>query len=133
MTQLRQEKPRFDQAKVRIVLVGLGTVAEAAQFAAEMRIEFTIVCDPEKKLYEAFDLKRMSLLDLASPSLFLKGGKALLEGHKARMTNQDVWQLPGVFIFDREGQIRFSHYARTAADHPSPVKLLRALAEMTDL
>jgi hypothetical protein len=38
-----------------------------------------------------------------------------------------VRQLPGVFIIDTAGRIRFSHHAAGPADHPQPGILLEAL------
>ena len=124
---MRRNKKKFEKAKARVVLVGLGTPSEADEFAATYNIPFPIVADPEKKLYRKFGLKQMSTLGLLSPSLALKGFTAILGGHGIGMPQGDIRQLPGVFIINTAGQIIFNHIAENPADHPDAATILAAL------
>lgn len=127
---MRREKSRFDTAGARVVLVGLGSVAEAAAFKKKLTLPFPVIADPEKKLYAAFDLKRMSPLGLLSPALALRALSALAAGHGVGRPQGDVLQLPGAFIITPTGRVGFSHYAAHPADHPSPEALLAALKKL---
>jgi peroxiredoxin len=124
---LRRNQKNFEKAKARVVLVGLSTPAEAAEFAAKFKIPFPVVADPEKNLYRKFGLKQMSNLGFFSPSLALKGAAAILGGHGIGIPRGNIRQLPGVFIINTAGQIIFSHIAENPADHPDAATILAAL------
>ena len=62
-----------------------------------------------------------------SAKMAAKGLMAMAKGHKIGVPQGDVRQLPGVFIIDTTGHIRFSHHAANPADHPQPETLLAAL------
>ena len=124
---MRRNQKKFEKAKARVVLVGLGTPSEADEFAATYTIPFPIVADPEKKLYRKFGLKQMSTLGFLSPGLALKGFTAILGGHGIGMPQGDIRQLPGVFIINTAGQIIFNHIAENPADHPDAATILAAL------
>ena len=124
---MRQAKKKFDKKGARILLVGMGDREQAETFRKTFAPEFSIVSDPERRLYQAYELKRTGLFQLASPSLLVKGIKVLSSGHGMGSPQGDVWQLPGVFIINTKGYIRFSHHSRDPADHPNSEVLLAAL------
>ena len=97
---MRRNKNSFAKAGAQVVLVGMGTLSESAEFAAKFNVPFSIVSDPEKKLYRKFELKQMSTLGFFSPSVALKGIAAIVGGHGIGMPQGDVRQLPGVFIIN---------------------------------
>lgn len=127
---MRRAKQRFDQAGARVVLVAMGTPAESTAFAREFSVPFEMVCDPGRRLYQAFDLEQMAPVGFFSPSVVLKGVMAMAKGHGMGLPTGDVRQLPGVFIIDPKGTIVYSHYAADPADHPAPDVILAALAEV---
>jgi peroxiredoxin len=127
VAQLRRNKNSFAKARAQVVLVGMGTPSESAEFAAKFNVPFPIVADPQKKLYRKFELKQMATLGFFSPSLALKGVAAIVGGHGIGMPQGDVRQLPGVFIIDTAGQIVFSHFSSNPADHPDSKTILAAL------
>lgn len=126
--QLRHAKSRFDEKGAQILLVGMGNVEQTNTFRKTFAPEFPMVCDPDRSLYQAYQLKQAGLFQLASPSLFVKGMKAIASGHGMGSPQGDVFQLPGVFIIDTKGRVRFSHHSRDPSDHPKPEELLSALA-----
>jgi peroxiredoxin len=128
VAQLRQEKSRFDKAGAQVVLVGMGTPEQSAAFGKQFDVPFPILSDPQKKLYRAFELKRMSTLGFLSPTVTLKGIAAMVQGHGIGLPQGDVRQLPGVFVIDTEGRIIYSHYAVDPADHPNAETILKTLA-----
>ena len=127
---MRQKEKEFEAADVRVVLVGLGSSGEAEAFRKALALKFPVVCDPDRRLFGAYGLKRMNLFQLASPSLMLKGVKALSQGHTMGLPRGDVYQLPGVFIIDRKGRIRYSHIGRDPADHPAAEEIVSAVNKM---
>jgi len=127
VAQLRRSRKSFEKAKAQIVLVGMGTPAESAEFAARYDVPFPIVADPEKKLYRKFGLKQMSTLGFLSPSVALKGVAAIVGGHGIGLPQGDVRQLPGVFVIDTAGEIIFSHFSKNPADHPDAKTILATI------
>ena len=124
---MRRNKNSFAKAGAQVVLVGMGTPSESAEFAAKFKSPFPVVADPQKKLYRQFELKQMSTLGFFSPSLALKGVAAIVGGHGIGMPQGDVRQLPGVFIIDTAGEIVFSHFSSNPADHPDAKTIIAAL------
>jgi peroxiredoxin len=127
VAQLRRQEEQFQQLGARIVLVGLGTVEETAAFKAQFHVPFPMIADPEKQLFKAFQLKQATPKALLSVGMAMKGLSALAKGHGIGIPKGDVRQLPGVFIIDTDGRIRFSHFAKDPADHPAADDLLQFL------
>jgi len=130
VAQLRRKKEAFDQLDARVVLVGLGNVEETAAFKKRFKVPFTMIADPEKRLFRAFRLKQASVGSLLSAKMIVKGVNAMARGHGMGIPKGDVRQLPGVFIIDTASRIRFSHHASAPADHPQPEGLLAVLQDL---
>ena len=122
--QLHRSKAQFENNGFQIILVGLGNTDRTEAFKKQFSLSFPIICDPEKKLYKIFDLGRGSLLRMASPAFLLKGLKTLSRGHALGVPKDDVLQMPGVFLIDTSGNIRYAHYAKDPSDNPSIDTLL---------
>jgi peroxiredoxin len=131
VAQLRRAKSRFDDIGAQVVLVGMGTPEESTSFKEKFGVPFPIISDPEKQVYRAFDLKRLSPLGFFSPAVALKGISAMAQGHTMGLPQGDVRQLPGVFIINTDGQIVYRHYASDPSDHPDPDTILEAVEAST--
>ena len=124
---MRRDKNGFEKAGAQVVLVGMGTPSESAEFVAKFKVPFPIVADPGKELYRKFELRQMSTMEFFSPSVALKGIAAIVGGHGLGRPQGDLRQLPGVFIINTAGQIVFSHFSNNPADHPDSKTILAAL------
>jgi peroxiredoxin len=122
--QLHRSKSQFEDMGMQVVLVGMGTPDQAESFRKQFSLSFPIICDPEKKLYQIYGLGRSSFSRMVSPSVLLKGLKALSQGHTPRLPQGDVMQLSGVFLIDTTGHIRYAHYSKDPSDDPSIKNLL---------
>jgi alkyl hydroperoxide reductase subunit AhpC len=112
-----------------VVLVGQGSVDETAAFKERFEVPFPMIADPERELFQVFGLKQGSTGSLLSRRMFLRGVKAMAKGHGIGVPQGDVRQLPGVFIIDSAGCIRFSYHAASPADQPRPETLLAVLED----
>ncbi len=126
---MRQKADGFKRLGARVVIVGLGTPEETAAFKDQFHVPFTMIADPQKRLFKAFHLKQASLGGLLSVGLAVKGLSAITRGHAIGIPKGGVLQLPGVFIIDSGGRTRFSHFAKDPADHPDPDALLAFLRD----
>jgi len=128
VAQLRREKEKLERAGLQVLLVSMGTPEEAEVFRIQFDLPFPIGCDPEKALYRAYGLKGRSISQIFSPKLFLKGLKAVGQGHLPGLPLGDPFQLPGAFIIDTNGHIRFRHHSRDPADYPSVERMIEAFS-----
>ncbi len=131
MAQLRDKAADFEKARVRVVLVGMGPPKESREFLERFKVPFPMICDPERRLYDIYGLKKMGTLDFLSPSLALKSLSAVAQGNMAGMPEGDVKQLAGVFIIDNSGHVRFRHLSADPADFPPAEDVLRALESIS--
>ena len=127
--QLHRSRSQFEDMGFQVVLVGLGTPDQAEAFRKQFSLSFPIICDPEKKLYRIYGLGRSSVSRMVSPSVLLKGLKALSRGHTPSIPQGDVMQLAGVFLIDTAGHIRYAHYSKDPSDNPS-IETLLALKDI---
>ena len=127
--QLQRAKAQFEENGFQVVLVGLGDPERAEAFKQQFSLSLPLICDPEKKLYQIYGLGRASLTGMASPVFLLKGLKTLARGHMPGIPRDDVMQMPGVFLIDTSGNIRYAHYSKDPSDNPS-IETLLALKDI---
>jgi peroxiredoxin len=75
-------------------------------------------------------LRRGTFLEVLGPRVVARGFEAAAKGHFVERVVGDAFQLPGTFIVDREGIVRYAKHARHAADHPDPSELVAALNKL---
>lgn len=89
----------------------------------ENRLPFPIVCDPERKLYQEFEILP------AKSKEELAGGNAMAKIMEAKkyFTHKeyegDELQLPAVFVVDRDLKLVYVKYGENAGDVPKPEEL----------
>jgi hypothetical protein len=127
--QLHRSKKQFEDNGFQVILIGMGTLDRTEVFKNQFSLSFPIICDPEKKLYKTYGLGRGSIVRMASPTLLLKGLKTLSHGHTPGIPRDDIMQMPGVFLIDTSGNIRFAHYSKDPSDNPS-IETLLALKDI---
>ena len=130
MAQLRRDNPLFEQHHARVALITIGNPDDTAHFCADRAAGVTFLClsDPEKRAYGAYGLSRNSARELLmSPHLYARGFQNALHGHFVGMPKGDPFQMPGVFIVDTTGTVRYAHRHSDAADNPPNAHLFAAL------
>jgi peroxiredoxin len=127
--QLHNRRDQFKDSGFKIVLVGLGTAEEAENFRMKFSLSFPLICDPKKELYGQYGLGSGGITSYASPVFLLKGMRTISRGYLPGIPRGDVMQMPGVFLIDTIGFIRYSYFSKDASDHP-PIDTLLALKKM---
>jgi peroxiredoxin len=126
--ELREERGGFRRAGARVVLVGLGSPDRTNAYCAEHRLPFVCVSGPGGTAHRAYGLRRGSLRQVLGPQLYLRWAKLhLLPEIHTKAPRQDIMQMPGTFVIDTDGVIRFAHRNRDVADNPSPQDVLDVL------
>ena len=124
---MRRDESQLTAAGLQVVLIGLGTPEDAQEFRTVLRLPFTILCDPDHASYERYGFGRMSVgqeTNLHSLTTFVSE----VRHYGGRFSaNQDMRQLGGVFVVDRQGIIRLAFRAARASDRPATDELIRAI------
>lgn len=132
---MRHEQAEYVRRGATIGLVTVGNPEETSRFCEDRMLDGPFVClsDPEKRAYGLYGLSRSNAKELLfSPHLYARGLQAALHGHFVGMPKGDPFQMPGVFIVDEGGWVRFAHRHRDAADNPSNTILLTTLDRIAE-
>lgn len=114
----------YDELQRRGVEVGAVTFGNAemtGRFCERQGAPFPCYADPQRVAYDAFALDRKPpwRVVLDPRQLWRIRGVP----HRTELSSR---QLPGAFLVDGHGEIRFAHRNRTPADNPSVEQLLAA-------
>ena len=127
LSDLQKQRSKIEASGTSLALVHMVSNDEAARFFKGYGLDnVPRFSDPDRKLYEAFDLHRGTFWQLMGPSVFWRGMKAFFSGHGAGRIRGDVAQLPGTFVLHR-GQIVQAFRNKTAADRPEYAELACAV------
>ena len=107
-----------------IVAVGQGSPADTARFAADLELPYPVLADPNRAAYRAFGLVTGGLGALAGPAAGRGYLRAVLGGAGGGRMVGNARQLPGTFVVDRTGTLRYAHPATHADDTLSAAELL---------
>jgi peroxiredoxin len=124
--EIKKNVDRFTEAGAEIAMVTMGTGDDAAEFRRRMELPFTVLADADQECYRAFSVPRGGVLSVIGPHLLPSGLMATLKFGAAK-SETDPWQLPGAFVIDTKGEIRFAHRAKHSADWPKNDDLVGAI------
>ena len=100
----------------------------AEKLGKEDALPFSIICDPEQKLYKAFCIEPASsmakMADLKMVDRIIRATKLGFR-HGAYEGNEQ--QLPAAFVIDGERRISYAHYAASVSDMPDTAELAKLL------
>lgn len=133
VARLRHDEARFHELGATIALITMGQPHETAEFCAARAPEEIFIClsDPEAQAYRAFGLSRGTSAEVMAPRVWGRGLQAMLHGNFPGIPRRDPMQMPGVFIVDRSGTVRYAYRSKDSADNPPNGELLNALAALS--
>jgi peroxiredoxin len=129
---LRQDERRFLEAGANVVLIGHGDRRAAEEFRKARLVPFTFLLDPDRAAYRAYGLARGGLMQVFGPSTALPFLTANIrsETRQRGLKGGDLMQMPGTFVVDAEGVVRFAHRNRHVADSPRNHDILVAVGRI---
>jgi peroxiredoxin len=126
LDELVQGRDRIEEAGLSLVVINQGTPETTTLFAKEFAPGLLMLCDPDRKAYEAFGLERGNLFQtFLNPKVWAAISQARKKGYHVEPApeGQDAMQMSGTFIISKNGQILLPYYYDHIADHP-PLELL---------
>ena len=129
---MRDDRERFEEAGATVVLIGLGTPDQAGWFREQWDLPFEVVVAPDRSAHKAFGLRRGNYNQVTGPAVWMPWLKNQLKGkpQKAWGGMGDVAQLPGTFVVDAAGIVRYAHRGRRSNDIAPNDEVLAAVAEI---
>ena len=131
---LHRLRDDFEEAGVRLVVVGHGTPEMAAAFRRAQGVDLPVLVDPDRRIYEVIGAKVATLPELIGPRQVLAGLKAAIVSrmrqgsiavHQGRIIGHAA-QLGGVLVIAPDGSVRYAHLSETASDYPPAREVLAA-------
>lgn len=110
-----------------VVFVTMSPPKVAARFRTWMRSPHPFLCDPERRLYEAFDVPRSTVGKYFSSTVVKAALRAYRSGYRNALDFDDQLQLGGTFVIDRAGDVLGSFVSEDIADAPAPETILALL------
>ena len=123
---MQSHKAEFATVGIDVVLIGCGTLEEAAAFRSDLGITLPIGNDPDRHAYRAFGLGEAAPGSMLNPGVLLGGIRALARGDLPKRSSGHPMQLQGQFLIDGEGIIEMADRPTLMSDIPSAADLLRA-------
>ncbi len=121
-------KSEFDRRGVSVVIISFAEPTTLVPYQEQHRWPFTILADPERKVYRAFELKRFSWFRVFSPPVLKLYFKLWRRGLKQEAYGgEDIYQSGGDFLLDSAGNVLYAYRSRSPADRPAPEKLLQEI------
>lgn len=115
----------IEAAGLRILAVGLGEPKHARHFGGKLAPSVDCLTNEEPTLYEAFGIEKGNILRMLAPDAMAAGARAAREGHRQGQGTGDLQRLPGTFIIDKGGIVRYAYYGKHAGDQPNLEELVR--------
>jgi len=127
VAEVRAVRADFERAGARIVVVGQGSVEDAAAFAREFGDGLEVLTDPTRETYCALGMKR-GWRTAATFGTVKRAAQALAKGYRqAARVQGDPFQQGGVVVFERGGRERWRFVSSEAGEHPPLSAVLAAL------
>ena len=114
---------------MQILAIGLGQPKHAERYCGKLASSITCLTNEEPDLNRAYGLTRGSLLQLAGPAGLANGIRAMRKGFTQGKSTGDEMMLPGTFVIDKSGIVRYAYYSANAGDHPKITAVLRQVAQ----
>ncbi len=133
--QLHRARHRFQAAGARLVTIGLGTPAQAAQFRVGQGVDIPLLVDPDRRSFGAAGAKSATLAELLGPRIILRGllrtiasrlPRGAMPINPGRVTKHPA-QLGGVLVVAPDGSVRYAHMSQDASDNPPVREVLAAV------
>lgn len=99
----------------------------AQAYARETELNWPLLIDAERTLYQAYGMERGSFWQIFGLSAIWSYVKLFARGRRLRPSGSDVHQLGGDVLIDPNGIVRLHYVGAGPYDRPSLFELLKAI------
>jgi len=110
-----------------VIAIGLGEPKHAERFCGKLAPGITCLTDSTNTSHTAYGLTHLGLG--AAVGSVLATARAVAAGHVQGQATGDQTMLPGTFIVDTGGVVRYAYYSKHAGDHPNIEDLIKVGSE----
>lgn len=112
-----------------VLAVSFSPPERVATFLKMQPLPFPALADPTLTAYHDFELGRTSWSGLLGPRIVGRFATMMLRGWLPRKpaAEDDIYQLGGDFVLDRNRRLTFAHRSADPTDRPALADLLRAV------
>jgi peroxiredoxin len=112
-----------------VLAVSFAGPDRVAAYVARYPLPFPALADPSRDAYHAFELTRTSWLRMLSPRVLLKYLGLVLRGWMPwkPAAKEDLLQLGGDFVLDRQRRIVYAYPSANPTDRPAVEELVQAV------
>uniref|UniRef100_A0A668AAG4 Selenoprotein L n=2 Tax=Myripristis murdjan TaxID=586833 RepID=A0A668AAG4_9TELE len=119
----------MDARSLRVLVVSFGGVEGARLWLEQTGCTFTMLLDPQRKIYRQFGLgssyaKVMKFGYLLHYSEYVAVGRDFPDIPPRLL--EDIYQMGGDFLLDEAGKVLLSHPSENPLDRPTVAELLKA-------
>lgn len=118
-------REEIEATGLQVVAVGLGQPKHARHFGDKLAPSVACMTNEEPALHAVYGVERGNMLRLMAPDALLAGAQAAARGHTQGAATGDQQRLPGTFIVDAAGIVRYAYYGKYAGDNPDLDELLK--------
>ena len=127
VAQMQRLAAQVRAAGAHCVIIGNGSVEQAAEFEKESAGEIPVYTDPHLHTYRVVGAKR----NLLRPQVIAYGLRAYRAGHRQRGVKGSPAQHGAVLLVLPDNTVPWQYISRAAGDHPSDANILGAVAEIS--
>ena len=127
---MQRHDEEFKKVGAQVIIISFASSKALQPYQKIHQWRYPIFSDSERQLYHLLGLQRGALSQIFHPKTLMKYARYLIEGKKIEKTREDVYQLGGDFIFDRDGVYRFGYPSRRPDDRPLVSLLIQKLSTL---
>jgi len=122
-------RDEFAALRCSVLLVAQAKPEVLSLYISRQKWTVPIVSDPERDAYTAFGLERTSWLTFFKPRVLWGYARGMWKGYRVKKPyeGEDILQLGGDFILDRERKVVIAHPSVNPTDRPTISALLGAI------
>lgn len=124
---MRERQAELEALDVRVAVVTFDKPFLCRAYIEETGIEWPLLIDETRGLYEAYGMLRAKFLDVWGPASWLAYLRELRKGQRLRRAGADVMQRGGDVLIDPGGKVRLHHVGQGPANRPDVDALLQAI------
>ncbi len=132
LAELEKNRDQLTAVGFQLLALGLGEPKHAERYCGKLAPHLTCFADTVNDGYYAWGLRQGTIAEFAAQgfNVLKASAKAMLDGQMQGAATGDAQMLPGTFIIDRDGIVRYAYYSEYAGDDPTIDSLIQQAAEL---